>query len=315
MTPHDCRIGKSTRHTWGMAPLQLAASLAMAYVTLAADTAAAQSASVPSSKVAEVLNIEAPALIISEPGSGTRVSIKLFPATALPPNSYLRIKGLPASVYPSDGHQVAVGSWAVPLDGLDQLRFKFQGGPQSRNEVALTIMSIDGQVLADARTVLAVAPTGLISPDATIGAIGPLVKAPTRVAPTQAPSTASIAPAPPPAASSPPSPSPAPVTSTPVPAQQMTEEVRSQARRLYERGMGQLSAGGIVAARSLFERAADLGLPESAMQLATTYDATELARLGVVGLQGDPAIARTWYQRALALGATEAAERIARLGN
>ena len=50
------------------------------------------------------------------------------------------------------------------------------------------------------------------------------------------------------------------------------------------------------------------------MALATTYDPNELAKLKVVGLQGNAAAARTWYDRAAQLGAAEAGERLHRLG-
>ena len=50
------------------------------------------------------------------------------------------------------------------------------------------------------------------------------------------------------------------------------------------------------------------------MALAATYDAAELSRLGVRGLQPDRAVARRWYERARQLGAAEAEQRLRRLG-
>jgi TPR repeat protein len=50
--------------------------------------------------------------------------------------------------------------------------------------------------------------------------------------------------------------------------------------------------------------------------MAATYDPAELDRLGieVQGAIADPAQARKWYERARALGAPEAEERLARIG-
>jgi TPR repeat protein len=75
-----------------------------------------------------------------------------------------------------------------------------------------------------------------------------------------------------------------------------------------------LERGDVDAARKFFERAADQGLSQAAMALATTYDPNELAKLKVVGLQGNAIAARKWYDRAAQLGATEAGERLRRLG-
>jgi len=80
------------------------------------------------------------------------------------------------------------------------------------------------------------------------------------------------------------------------------------------RGEEQLGRGNIYAARQFFERAAEVGLAESALALAATYDATELARLKVLGLKPDSGEAKKWYERARELGAAEAEARLRRLG-
>ena len=72
--------------------------------------------------------------------------------------------------------------------------------------------------------------------------------------------------------------------------------------------------GDVDAARRFFERAADIGLSQGAMALATTYDPNELAKLKIVGLQANAAAARKWYDRAAELGAAEAGDRLRRLG-
>jgi TPR repeat protein len=64
----------------------------------------------------------------------------------------------------------------------------------------------------------------------------------------------------------------------------------------------------------LYEFAADAGLAQGAMALAATFDADELAKLGVRGVASDPKEARRWYERARQLGATDAPQRISRLG-
>ena len=85
-------------------------------------------------------------------------------------------------------------------------------------------------------------------------------------------------------------------------------------RHLYSKGLELVERGDVDAARRFFERAADMGLSQGAMALATTYDPNELAKLKVVGLQANAAAARKWYDRAAELGAAEAGDRLRRLG-
>jgi hypothetical protein len=80
--------------------------------------------------------------------------------------------------------------------------------------------------------------------------------------------------------------------------------------RLMRRGEELLANQDIAAARAVFERLADNGEPRGALALAETYEQSTLARLGVRGLAPDPAAARTWYERAKALGSTEAQHRL-----
>ena len=89
---------------------------------------------------------------------------------------------------------------------------------------------------------------------------------------------------------------------------------RDGALKLHARGEEQLGRGNIYAARQFFERAAEVGLAESALALAATYDAAELARLKVMGLKPEPGEARKWYEKARELGAPEAEARLRRLG-
>jgi hypothetical protein len=84
-------------------------------------------------------------------------------------------------------------------------------------------------------------------------------------------------------------------------------------QRLIERGDEQLAEGSIAAARLLYTRAADAGHAQGALSLGATYDPNELQRLKVVGIRPDIEAARTWYRKALALGAQQAVERIRRL--
>lgn len=87
----------------------------------------------------------------------------------------------------------------------------------------------------------------------------------------------------------------------------------NEAAMLMQRGRDFLGAGDISAARIAFSRLADAGIADAALALANTYDPAYLAARHVMGVQGDRATARTLYERAKALGSTEAAQTLARM--
>ena len=84
----------------------------------------------------------------------------------------------------------------------------------------------------------------------------------------------------------------------------------STAERLMVRATLLLRQGDIGGARSVLERAVELGEVAALLALAESYDPAFLAAIGAVGTQGDVARARALYTRALAAGATEAKARV-----
>jgi hypothetical protein len=79
---------------------------------------------------------------------------------------------------------------------------------------------------------------------------------------------------------------------------------------LRQHGDAFLGAGDITSARLYYERAAEAGDGNAALQLGASYDPVVLGRAGIRGVIGDPAKALSWYQRALELGMTAADQRI-----
>jgi glycosyltransferase involved in cell wall biosynthesis len=92
------------------------------------------------------------------------------------------------------------------------------------------------------------------------------------------------------------------------------EDGRRSAAKMIARGERDLADGNIAVARQFLLRAAEAGLAHGALLLASTYDAYELARMGVRGVQANPSVARMWYERARELGASEAEALLLRLG-
>jgi hypothetical protein len=231
------------------------------------------------------------ARVSAEPGISTPLGIRLGSADALPRSSFLRIRGLPPMASLSEGHAIAPGSWAVPISAIDNLSVVMAPDGPPRSDVVVTLVSVEGTVLAEARTTLAVAAPA--SP--TRGTDVAILRSGTGLANDARPTISGpglrLAPS-------------------------MTPEDRDRAMRLLQKGEEHLADGNIAAARLMFERAADVGLAQAAMALAATFDASELALLSVRGgIQPDAKEARRWYERAQQLGAAEAEPRLRRLGS
>ena len=71
-----------------------------------------------------------------------------------------------------------------------------------------------------------------------------------------------------------------------------------------------LSEGDIAGARLLLFHLAERGEGDAAYELARTFDAEMLKKLGASGVESDPVAARSWYEQASQRGSTEAAERL-----
>lgn len=227
------------------------------------------------------LQLTVPATILAGANTETVLPISIGPPDAMPKNSFVRLRGLPTFARLSEGHMVSPGLWAVPLFGLPNLKIATPADASGRSEVTVSLVSVEGALLAEARTNLIVGPAGVMAPPGGDKAPPADNTAPDRTA----------LPARPP----------------------MTPEARARAEKFVAAGDQYLSQGNIAAARQFFERAAEAGLALAAMKLASTYDPVELGRLGAVGPEPNPAEARKWYEKARALGAPEAESRLARL--
>jgi TPR repeat protein len=190
--------------------------------------------------------------------------------------------------------------WSIPLGGLPSLKANIPVDAGGRADIIISLVTIDGKVLAEATTALTVGVTAAFGPDAS--------------GPNQPPNRSTAIVAPPSSIT--------PSTQQPTPRAallavqrppQISAEDKARAETILARGETYLANGSIEAAREFFERAAKFGLARAALRLAATYDPTELQRLGVQGVEPDRAKARNWYERAKDLGATEAEGKLARL--
>ena len=295
----DPAVARAPTKARGEAPWPVAMFVAIALGVLVAGGAsdgaeAQQSADGPRIVVATT--------ILAEPASQTVLSIQVGPPGSVPGNTFVRLRGLPASVSLSEGYAIAPGSWAVPLFGLPSLKAIVPAGVSGRSEIIIHLVGVDGTTLAETKTALVVGPATIIAP--------PERPAAERI-PAERPQQRALATSP---APTPPA-APNRNVQPPAPAN-LTADEKQRAERLVISGDRHLEQGNIGAARQFFQRAAEAGLALGAIKMAATYDPSELDRLGVKvqGAIPDRAEARKWYERARTLGAPEAEDRLARIG-
>jgi hypothetical protein len=148
----DMRAGAAS------APCRRRGGIALALILLAAPAPSAPA------QQPQRLAISVASPLQAEPASRARLPIQIGPPEALQKNSFLRIRGLPPTAALTEGHLIAPGSWAVPLIALPTLSVILPAGVQGQSDVAITLMSIDGGQLAEARMLLVVAPTPVAPP-------------------------------------------------------------------------------------------------------------------------------------------------------
>ncbi len=235
-----------------------------------------------------------PSAISAEAATQAALPIRVTPADSVPRNSFVRVRGLPPTAALTEGYSIAPGSWAVSLAALPELKIMLPAGTTGRSEIIVTLVSIDGSVLAESKATLAIAPAGQRNERTLARDAGAPTSASILRAGVGEGAERNVQP--------------------PQSGIQLPPQDRERALRLVKKGDEQLAEGNISAARLFYERAADAGLAQGAMALAGTFDATELAQLGVRGIQPDPKQARRWYERAQQLGASDAEERLRRIG-
>ncbi len=231
---------------------------------------------------AEIPRIAVLATVVGEPATQMPLQIRIAPTESIPRNSFLRLRGLPPTASLSEGHSIAPGAWAIPLNGLPRLRLNLPASVSGKSELVISLVDEDGKLLAEARVSLVIQQ-----------------QAPVSVSPAPAAVEKDRMPAP-------------PLPRVQAPALTLAE--RETAEKMVARGERDLEQGNIAQARQFFLRAAQTGLAQGALMLAATYDPRELARMRAVSVQPNIAEARKWYTRAVELGAPDAAHKLATLG-
>lgn len=103
----------------------------------------------------------------------------------------------------------------------------------------------------------------------------------------------------------------APVAGQPAASQDAVRSLDAgEVAALLKRAEVLMTGRDYIAARLVLERAAEAGDAHAAMLLAGTYDPAALERQGIHGVVPDPAMAKSWYEKARRFGATEATAQL-----
>lgn len=194
----------------------------------------------------------------------------------LPPSHarYFLIRGLPPEATLSTGRQSGRGAWLVKGESISDLTLSLGQAPAGDYPVEVYVLESGDGPQARRNFVLRITP-----PDQAFA---------TGSGPTAAPAAADM--------------QGAPAVDEP--------KFPAESTLLRERAMRLLGEGDIAGARLLLLHLAERGDSEAAYDLARTFDREILAELGARGLDGDPARARGWYERASQDGNVKAAERL-----
>ena len=107
---------------------------------------------------AETPRIAVLATVVAEPASQMPLQIRIAPTESIPRNSFLRLRGLPPTASLSEGHSIAPGAWAIPLNGLPRLRLNLPASVSGKSELLISLVDEDGKLLAEARVSLVIQP-------------------------------------------------------------------------------------------------------------------------------------------------------------
>jgi hypothetical protein len=234
-------------------------------------------------------------MIVVEPSARTPLPIHIVPAGQISSASWIRVSGLPLLASLSEGHALAPGLWKVPVPRLPSLEITAPSGDNIRSYVDIALISPDGTLVAEARSLFAVLPASLLAPKSTVP-VGSLRAGTDAVCPPWAFPRAS--------------PESAADGQT---ESRFAQENAERAQRLTKFGDGAMAQGNLAAARSFYERAAAFGWSQAAFGLAAAYDPYELPRWSGAVTGADAKLARCWYQRARELADTQAAFYLMRL--
>jgi TPR repeat protein len=133
--------------------------LADALGLIEATRAAAQTLDRPIISIAATVTGEAATQVV--------FPIRIGPPASIPRDSFIKVRGLPPVAALSEGYAIAPGSWAIALNALPNLKILLPTGVTGSADMVVSLVSLDGSVLAEAKSTLVVRIAGASVPRAS----------------------------------------------------------------------------------------------------------------------------------------------------
>jgi hypothetical protein len=140
--------------------------LADALGLIEATRAAAQTLDRPIISIAATVTGEAATQVV--------FPIRIGPPASIPRDSFIKVRGLPPVAALSEGYAIAPGSWAIARDSqpnininLPNLKILLPTGVTGSADMVVSLVSLDGSVLAEAKSTLVVRIAGASVPRAS----------------------------------------------------------------------------------------------------------------------------------------------------
>jgi len=96
------------------------------------------------------------ATVTAEAAAQAPFPVRVGPASSVPRDSFVKVRGLPAMAALSEGHSIAPGSWAIALNALPNLKILLPAGVTGSADIVVSLVGLDGSVLAEAKSTLVV---------------------------------------------------------------------------------------------------------------------------------------------------------------
>lgn len=226
--------------------------------------------------------ITAPTSFQIPPNKNVPLPVKISPDSSLPKQAIVLIRGLPSSIALTVGRSFESGVWGVKPSELSKLNVNSLGGAGLTSKLSVSVVTLDGTILAESSINLVVVPQSEQDTTQSIAGNQKQVK----------------------------------TVFTDIGKKTIRVSRQDKARivTLMQKGNEYFKIGSVIIARGFYTKAAELGSNEAMVALARTFDPTELSQASSpITVKPDAARARKWYEKAKRHGSAKAAQYLERL--
>ena len=106
------------------------------------------------------------ASVTAEAATQAPFPVRIGPPASIPRDSFVKVRGLPPMAALSEGHAISPGSWAIALNALPNLKILVPAGATGSADIVVSLVGLDGAVLAEAKSTLVVRGVAASAPKA-----------------------------------------------------------------------------------------------------------------------------------------------------